>query len=498
MTNRSKYFNSLDEEKDIVRNLTDQLPVGIVRTTCKGQILYVNPALAKMFEYSLNEMYDISAYDLFLEREHRDYEIKSIIASGDNKIVREKTLKTKNQKRIIVKATINIIRNKKGDIDYFDGVVEDITVRKKAEKEILKLSTAVTQSPNSIVITDLKGNIEYVNPKFCELTGYSTEDLIGKNPRILKTEHSSDKFYKNLWQTISSGKTWRGEFLNKRKNGTYFWELASINPIFDKKGNIVQYLGIKEDITKRKEIEEALLKSEQKLKHANATKDVFFSIVAHDLKGPIGNFSQLLNIIKENFYTSSNDEKLEYINMLVDLSKKTNNLLDDLLLWARIQMNAIEFEKENCHLLTIVNQSVSIVNEKTLVKNINIEIDVDSKIEVYANIDSIKTVVRNLLSNAIKFSTQKSKIQISAKEDKVNGLVKVSIKDFGVGIPKENLDRLFKIETSFSTYGTEDEKGSGLGLILCRELIRKNGGEIKVQSTENKGSTFYFIIPNKT
>ena len=613
MADHLKYIDHLKGEKDILRSLTDQLPIGIYRTSVDGKILYANSALAKMLEYSLDEIYKISAFDLYANKKERltsnDFN-KSDKKSTLNKQVK---LKTKHGRIITVNDIANVIKNEKGEILYFDGSLEDITVkienkqaliesqerykiltdltiegiiihdngiiidtnasvqkmtgydaeylkgksifdfihpnsieiskknmavkfagifeleiirkdkssfiaeleaknvvinqkevrvialrditkRKIDEKEILQLSTAVTQSPASVIITDLNGNIEYVNQKFTDVTGYTYEEAIGKNPRILKTEHTVSEDYKEMWETIASGKIWRGEFLNKRKDGTHYWELASISPIIDEKGNIIKYLAIKEDITERKKTEDALIKSEKELSEANATKNMFFSVIAHDLKGPIGNFMQLLNLLKENFNDISNDEKLDYLNILTGLSSKTNNLLEDLLLWARIQMNTIDFTVNETNLKTLTNSSVGIVDEKANEKNIEIKNLVDD-INVKINKSSVKTVIRNLLSNSIKFSHKNSQIVIKSKILKDNNTIEISVKDNGVGIPKESINNLFKIETTFSTYGTEKEKGTGLGLILCKELVEKNGGTIRVESEEDVGSEFIFTLP---
>jgi PAS domain S-box-containing protein len=155
--------------------------------------------------------------------------------------------------------------------------INDITERKAIEKQIRQLSSAVIQSPVSIVITNLDGEIEYTNPTFTKITGYTKEEAIGKSPSILKTGHTSEKEYEELWDKISKGEIWEGEFYNQKKDGSYYWEFATISPIKNDKGEIINYLAVKEDITKRKENEEALMKSEQELKIANATKDRFFS-----------------------------------------------------------------------------------------------------------------------------------------------------------------------------------------------------------------------------
>ena len=616
MSDHTKYSDYLNREKDLISNLTDHLPVGIYRTTIDGKIIYANLALANMLEYSIEEIQNISVKDLYLESKERDSEIKLLTHNSETSSSREISLKTKSGKIIIVRDTVKVVKDKHDKVLYFDGVLENITSKKKVEealiesqtrykilteltiegiiihdngiiidtnasvqkmtgydndsmigknvfefihpdsmelakknlerqysgtyeltiirkdkstfiaeieaknvlidnkeyrvvavrdatkrknieKEILQLSTAITQSPASVIITDLDGNIEYVNPKFTDVTGYTYEEAIGKNPRILKTEHTTSDDYKELWETITSGKIWRGEFLNKRKDGTHYWELASISPIIDDNGNIIKYLAIKEDITERKKTEDALIRSEKELIQANATKNMFFSVIAHDLKGPIGSFMQLLNLLKENFNDISNDEKLDYLNILTGLSSKTNNLLEDLLLWAQIQMNTLDFSIKTVNLKTLIKNSIGIVKEKTSEKNIEIKTQVDD-INVDINESSIKTVVRNLLSNSIKFSHKNSQIEINSKILQDNSTIEISIKDNGLGIPKKNIDKLFKIETSFSTYGTEKEKGTGLGLILCKELVEKNSGTIRVESEEDLGSTFFFTLPLKS
>lgn len=602
-----------NQEKDLVNHLTAHLPIGIYRTTVTGKIVYANEALARMLEFSLDEIHQLSVSDLFFDQRERQAEIDILTQKDKTTTKQVISLKTKTGKEIIVKDTVKIVRDKSGEVIFFDGILEDITQkqraenaliesearykiltdltmegiiihdsgivvdinpsatkltgytldyikgknvlkfihpvslklakaniqkqvsgpyeikivrsdetwfiaeleaknvfidgkelrvvafrdiseRKKIEQEILSLSTAVKQSPSSIVITNIDGIIEYVNPKFTEVTGYEFDEVVGKNPNILKTEHTTSEDYKEMWETITSGKTWRGEFLNKRKDGSHYWELASLSPIIDDKGNIIKYLAVKEDITERKKTEVALINSEKKLSKANATKNMFFSIIAHDLKGPVGNISQVLDLFKENFNDISNDEKLDYLNILSSLSTKTNKLLEDLLLWARIQMNTIEITFEEVNLKTLISNSVELISEKAKEKDIKIISKVDN-ILINTNESSLKTVIRNLLSNAIKFSNDHSKVEIQTDIPESKTKVIISIKDHGVGIPKENVDKLFKIETSFTTYGTNNEKGTGLGLILCKELIEKVNGTLWVESQEDIGSTFSISIP---
>ncbi len=493
MSDHPKYSDYINREKDTVSHLTDHLPVGIYRTTLDGKIIYANQALANMLEYNIKEILNIAVKDLYVTSKERESQLK-LLTKTSNTSCQEINLKTKNGNAIIARDTMTTVKDASGNIIYFDGILEDITKRKNIEKEILSLSTAITQSPASVVITNLDGNIEYVNQKFTDITGYTYDEAIGQNPRILKTEHTSSNDYKEMWETISSGGIWRGEFLNKRKDGTFYWELASVSPIIDKDGNIIKYLAIKEDITERKKTEDALIKSEKELSEANATKNIFFSVIAHDLKGPLGSFLQLLNLFKENFNDISNKEKLNYINILIGLSSKTNNLLDDLLLWARIQMNTLDFSIKTVKLKTLIQNSIGIVKEKAIEKNIKIKTFTDNNITVHVNGNSVKTIIRNLLSNAIKFSHKNSSVKINTKVITENNTVEISIEDSGIGISEKNIEKLFKIETTFSTYGTEKEKGTGLGLIICKELVEKNGGAIRVESKEDSGSTFFFTL----
>ena len=615
MSDQSPNTDYINQERDLVSHLTGHLPIGIYRTTVDGKIIYANETLAKMLEYSLEEIHNSSVFDLYFDKRERAVEIDILTQKNKTTTKQIITLKTKSGKEIIAKDTVRLVRDNKGNAKFFDGILEDITQkqksedelkdsqarykiltdltmegiilhdhgtivdinpsackitgyslefmkgknvlnfihpdshelaiknmgsmysgtyelkiihadqnifiaeveaknviidgkemrvvairniseRKRIEEEILSLSTAVKQSPASIVITDTAGTIEYVNPKFTEVTGYTFEEAVGQNPRILKTEHTISEDYKEMWETITSGETWRGEFLNRKKDGTHYWELASISPIIDDKGYIIKYLAVKEDITERKETEVALVSSEKKLSKANATKNMFFSIIAHDLKGPVGNITQVLNLFKENFNDISNDERLDYISILSSLSSKTNRLLEDLLLWARIQMNTVDITFDQINLNTLILSSIELVKERAEEKNIEILTEIED-IKIETNESSLKTVIRNLLSNAIKFSYNNGVVKIKTEVFSEKNKLVISFEDKGVGISKENISKLFKIETSFTTYGTNNEKGTGLGLILCKELIEKINGTIWVESKEEVGSTFYIAISLK-
>ncbi|MCD4745167.1 MAG: tetratricopeptide repeat-containing sensor histidine kinase [Bacteroidales bacterium] len=254
-----------------------------------------------------------------------------------------------------------------------------------------------------------------------------------------------------------------------------------------------------QQITEQKEKSEKTFQelriSEQKLREVNATKDKFFSIIAHDLKNPFNAIIGFSNLLYEDFNKFNENEKKSFIKNIKDASESTFKLLQNLLDWSRTQTGKIEINPEIIDISTIVNDNISILKTNADTKNIKILSEVSFNTMAYADENMIKTVLRNLLSNAIKFTPKSGEVKIFA--DPFNNFIEVCISDTGIGISKENIENLFRIDKQFKTKGTVDEPGSGLGLILCKEFIEKNGGEIWAESELGKGSKFKFTLPVK-
>jgi len=368
-----------------------------------------------------------------------------------------------------------------------------ITKQKKSELRIKMLSNIVEQSSASIIITNLNGEIEYVNKSFTDITGYSFMEAKGQNPRILNSGKNNPQIYTDLWATITKGKVWKGEFINKQKNGEDYFEKAVISPTIDENGEILNYFAIKEDITQQKIAEQLLQESENNLKIANTTKDKFFSIIAHDLRSPFNAIIGFSELLLEN-HTKYDDQKREkIINLIVESSKNTFNLLENLLEWSRTQTGGIQFNPKECILEKLIIDSIAQVKENATQKNIQLTYNVADTVIIKADEAMLKTVLRNLISNAIKFTPKSGKIKVIATKTDKN--ITVSVVDNGSGIKKEKLETLFTNLYNETTRGTENEKGHGLGLVLCKEFIEKHGGKIFVESEEGIGSTFSFTIP---
>ncbi|MCB8964333.1 MAG: tetratricopeptide repeat-containing sensor histidine kinase [Bacteroidales bacterium] len=247
---------------------------------------------------------------------------------------------------------------------------------------------------------------------------------------------------------------------------------------------------------KNAEFEDAnikLLESEKSLKELNATKDKLFSIIAHDLRNPFNALMGFSDLLERNYSLLSEEERLEYIGVISDSTQNLYKLLDNLLQWTRAQTGAITYTPENFKLRNLVVQETEILIPSSEKKKINLSISIDENTTVLADKNSIATVIRNLVSNAIKFTPSNGKIEIGAH--RTDKSILVSVTDTGVGINSEDLEKIFMVDSSFTTKGTANETGTGLGLLLCKEFVEKNNGKIWVDSTKGKGSTFYFTLP---
>ena len=278
---------------------------------------------------------------------------------------------------------------------------------------------------------------------------------------------------------------------------TEFLALFSVEDVTDLNNNIKDYRKMRDqaldEIENRKKIEEELIKHKTQLLQLNATKDKFFSIMAHDLKNPISTFISVTKLLQELFDDLSKEEVQDFIKDINESSMKLFNLLDNLLTWSRSQTGRIEVNSNRINLWDIAETSITMLRMNALNKKIEISSEIHESTEVYADSNMISTVFRNLISNSIKFTPIGGKINLYAKED--TDFVQITIEDTGLGISEDDINKLFRIDIHHTTIGTSSEKGTGLGLILCKEFIEKNSGKIWVESELGKGSKFIIQLP---
>ncbi|HAW09152.1 MAG TPA: hypothetical protein DCW42_08330 [Bacteroidetes bacterium] len=236
-----------------------------------------------------------------------------------------------------------------------------------------------------------------------------------------------------------------------------------------------------------------LLIQNKELHELNATKDKFFSIIAHDLKNPISSFRDSIDLLANDYEKFTEFEKIEFITEINKSANGVYELLENLLTWSRSQRGKIEFNPQNFYLTYIANNVLSLLKPVAQKKEIQIISNIDENLSVFGDINMINTVLRNLVSNAIKFTPIGGNITINSEI--IDGFVKISVSDTGIGISEENLNKLFTLDQQITTIGTNQEKGTGLGLIICKEFIEKHNGIISVESKIGKGSTFSFTVP---
>ena len=485
--------NQLSESEEKYKAVVEQSPQ-IMLIHQGGKLLFANQHFYQLSGFSNQELATLSVFDLVMPEEKG--RITQMARERMAGILPQSSYEfrahDKNNNEFFLDMSFSRITY--NNQPAILGIGTDISSRKKNLETIKKLTAAIEQSPIMILITDRSGVIEYVNPSFSKITGYTSEEVIGKNPNILSSGQVDTTRYRELWKTIESGEIWRGELLNKNKAGDTYWESLVISPILDENDAITHFVAIMEDISQRKVIEEALQQREEALRQANITKDKFFSIIAHDLKNPFNAIIGFSSLLTAEYHNLNDEERVSYIENIGQAANTTYQLLENLLEWARTQTGKIKFTPVVFDLYAIVNEVMSQHQTQAHKKGLKLVSEVPTNTLVNADKNMIRTVLRNLFSNAIKFSSE-NEIRITAKQ--TNGDVEVCIIDSGIGISSDGIGKLFRLDEQYLAEGTAYEKGTGLGLILSKEFITKHGGSIWVKSKENIGSRFYFSLPRQ-
>ncbi|HNS28936.1 MAG TPA: PAS domain-containing sensor histidine kinase [Tenuifilaceae bacterium] len=286
------------------------------------------------------------------------------------------------------------------------------------------------------------------------------------------------------------------DFRLQDRTGDYHW-FSNYGRVVerDSDGKPIRLIGLTLNINDRKKNEEKIKRQNEALQKVNAEKDKFFSIIAHDLKGPFQGFIGLTEMMSEGIVEMPKEDLEDIAKTLLFTAKNLYELLENLLNWALIKRGGKRFYAEKIRLKSAADSVISILTHQASQKNHSISNDIDANIDVLADREIVKTIFRNLLSNAIKFTPKGGSITLASHKDD-HGFVQISIQDNGIGIPEEIIENLFKINKKVSRPGTEQEPSTGLGLILCKEFIEKHGGRIWVESMPQKGSTFYFTLPS--
>ena len=374
-------------------------------------------------------------------------------------------------------------------------ILNDITDRKKTEDELRQLRAAVDQSANTIVVTDPAGRIEYVNPAFEQTTGYTAAEVAGKTPGVLKSGMQDGSFYRDLWATISSGKTWRGQFQNRRKDGALYWEFATLSPIVNARGEIVHYLAIKENITDRKVLEANLLEALERAEAASRAKSDFLAVMSHELRTPLNGVLGFAELLADS---PLDDEQKDCVQTITSSGNHLLQVVNDILDFSHLEKGRMILDSAPLAIADLVETSTVAARKAAADKGLDFQCFVASTTPSHVLGDErrIRQILINLLGNAVKFTAQGLvRLDISAFPASDSPSLEFSVRDTGPGLSPEMLSLLFQPFTQADSTLRRPFEGTGLGLAISQRLAQAMGGSVTVVSTPGTGSTFTLHLP---
>ncbi len=372
----------------------------------------------------------------------------------------------------------------------YRGTGSDITAAVENAHRMHMLNRAVEQSPVSIVITDLKADIQYVNGSFLKVTGYSMDEVIGRNPRILKSDKTAPEVYEAMWAALSMGEKWEGELANRRKNGELYWEMATIQPIQNIEGVITNYLAIKTDVTEQKQAAAKLAELVEELRRSNEELEQFAYVASHDLRQPLRMISAYLGLLEKKLGASFDQDSRDFFGFALDGAKRLDRMIVDLLEYSRI--GRISTPMAPVDLGQVVADSIRHLEVAIAESGAGIVVP-DALPTISGDANELLRLFQNLIANAIKYMPEGRSPSIEVICRDAGGEWVLGVRDNGIGIAAEDLKRVFGIFQRL--VAREQYEGTGIGLAVCRKIVEHHGGRIWVESEMGAGSTFLIALP---
>lgn len=354
--------------------------------------------------------------------------------------------------------------------------------------ELNNIRSALDQSA-IVAITDRAGNIIHVNDRFCQISKYPREDLIGKNHRIINSGYHRPDFFVELWKTISSGRVWEGEICNRASDGSHYWVDTTIVPFLDEAGQIYQYVSIRFEITARKKADEQLRVYADQLERSNRELQDFASIAAHDLQEPLRKIQTFGDRLSTSFGASLPEDGRDYLRRMVDSAKRMRRLIDDLLTYSRVGTQGKEFVPVDLNgILTQVLSDLELRIEQT-----HAQIDFGEMPTVIADPSQMGQLFLNLILNALKFHKKDAVPRVTLMASRDGDFEVIRVKDDGIGFDMKYLDRIFTIFQRL--HGRHEYEGTGVGLAVCRRIVERHHGTITAVSDLGHGAEFVIRLP---
>ena len=452
-------------------NAIERVSIAIVITDVHGTIEYVNPYFSKLTGYSRREVLGQNPR-ILKSGEHDEHFYKGMW----HRLLRGKIWRgdicnrRKDGSLFWERASISPLVNNEGEPTHFVAVTEDVTQRRRREQDLLILSKAIKNASSSVIVTDVNGSIVYVNPSFTKLTGYSVEDAVGQNPRIIKSGLHDASFYEELWKTIAGGQSWSGEVLNRRKDGTRFWMAARISPVFDRHGKITHYVGVQNDITQKKELEQL--------------KGDVDRIMRHDLKTPLNAIIGFPSLIEMEDNLS--EDQLELTRAITRAAKKMLRLIDLSLDFFKMETGKYEYLPRRVDLADCLRELMVEFQSKLSAKRQTLSVTFDGEplgpdrpFWILSEESLIYSLLSNLLSNAIEASPAGEEVRVRVDYQDCT----VSIENVGV-VPAPIRKSFFQ---KYKTYGKRS--GTGLGTYSAKMLADAMGYSVRMTTSDEENRT---------
>ncbi len=519
ITQSRKMQHALHERREIYSAIVEQAAdsIGLIDVET-GKLLEFNTAAHQQLGYSREEFEQLQLTDINAEYSAQTLsELRLQLSSTDNSNFETRHWKKNGEIMDVQVSTRPLsVHGRK----CLAMIWSDISNRKRTEEQLRKLSMAVEQSPSSIVISDLNDNIEYVNEAFSRITGRCREEVMGHNVRILRSELTPQSTYDTMRQTISSGQIWQGEFLNRRKDGSVYNELARIAPIRQPDGQITHYLTIKEDITEFKRIqselerhrdhlEELVAERSAQITHLNMqlqqraeeaeeatqAKSQFLANMSHEIRTPM---NAIIGMSHLALKTELTPQQQDYLQKIKGAGEHLMAIINEILDFSKIEAGKLHIEQTPFTLSCLIQEVTDLIGEKAKTKNLNLQIKIDEHIpqQLIGDPLRLKQILLNYASNAIKFThTGSITIHVSMPLLRGNTLqLRFSVKDTGIGLTAKQKERLFQSFQQADTSTTRKYGGTGLGLAISQRLAELMDGNVGVDSTYGEGSTFWFTV----
>ena len=486
----------VEASEERYRNLfTRSKAVMLLVDPVTGAVVDANRAAAEFYGYSVETLCSMQMRDINIQTAREiDQEMKAAVSEKRSHFL---------FRHACANGEIRDVEVHSGPVEVNGrnlllSIVHDITVRRRLEEERERLMMAIHQSSNPIFITDAHTRIEYVNPAFFRVTGYSRDEAIGKRPgELLHSGNTDPMLYTSMWASLAEGQPWTGTFQNRRKDGSLYWQYEQITPIYSERRQLTHYLAVAEDVTERKKFETALLDANQQLeeqsadlKRMNGELEQFAYVASHDLRQPLRVISSYLTLIDRAIKTAAPPNVVEYMDFAKTAAKRMDNLIVALLEYSRTGRYAEP--PAPVPLTDVLSDSLFFLEAARAESEAEITIEGDAPVVMGERIDLVR-VFQNIIGNAIKYRSPERKPRICIAFARDGEFWQVSIQDNGTGMPEDQKDRVFRI---FQRLVPKDQiEGTGIGLAVCKKIVELHGGRIWVETRHEIGSTFFLTLP---